>query len=101
MNQTGNSIDKTNPITQRTRSNIAARIQFKEAILQYILAVRNQTKSSSDFGWLLSLATGDAGTLLAVLNGKKARRFDAIIQKLEREIILLKVEEKMEKSHHE
>ncbi|MBN2527038.1 MAG: hypothetical protein JXR76_11645 [Deltaproteobacteria bacterium] len=82
-------------------SDLSAQIRFKEALLECVLSLQGKFKNRSDLGWLLSIAAGSAGTLMAVLNGKKAQNFNQIIRELEQHIMLLKVEEKFMKSRFE
>ena len=60
-----------------------------------IAIYRNRSATQTDLSWLLSIFASDAGTLMAVLHGEKAREYDDIIRQLERDIILLKVDEKI------
>ena len=95
MNPTEKENDTDKATARENTPDIGARIRFKQALLEYMLSIKSRTKNSSDFGWLLSLAAGDVGTLMAVLEGKSSRQFDALIRRLEQEIIDLKVDEKL------
>ena len=82
-------------MAHRQNSDIAAQIRFKEALLDCVQHLRNDSKNRSDMGWLTSIATVGAGTVMAVLSGKKAHQYNQIIRELERDIIMLKVEERL------
>ena len=82
-------------MTDQQKSDITAQIRFREALLDCVLHLRDKSRSRSDLGWLMSIATAGVGTITAVLNGKKAQQYSNIIRELERDITFLKVQEQL------
>ena len=76
-------------------SKLKKEIWIKEELLRCFSSLSSRNADKSDLGWLLSMVAGDIGTLLAVSFGKRARTFDDVVRRLERNIMLLKVDEKL------
>jgi hypothetical protein len=74
---------------------ITKTIRKKEDVLRHVKRMGTNYANKSDTGWLLSMFAGEAGTLLAVLSGIKARKWDDVVHVLEEEILLLKIDKKL------
>ena len=66
-----------------------------ELLLELARTVEGGHYRRSNRGWMVSMFTLEAGTLLAVLSGHKARRWSALIQSLELDLALLKMERRL------
>ncbi len=68
----------------------------KQLLLQIIREIQASYAKKSDLGWFLSMATLEAGTILAVLSGGKARKWADTAKNLETEILLLEIERRLQ-----
>jgi hypothetical protein len=74
---------------------ITSALQEKEQLLQKARQLSQKQSKKSDIGWFLSNFTDEIGTIMAVLSGQKARKWDDVVRYLEQEIVLLKVDQKL------
>ena len=63
---------------QQQLQEITTKIDKIEEVLKQAQSMSGRYTRKSDIGWLLSMFSGEAGTLLAVLSGMKARKWDDI-----------------------
>lgn len=81
--------------------DLSAAICEKEQLLESARMTGVRHWRRSDTGWLLSALSDQVGTLVAVVSGKKARKWREVIRKLEEEILLLKVDQKLKQKEIE
>lgn len=60
-----------------------------EVLLELMATVESQHSRRSDRGWMVSMLTLEAGTLMAVSASGKARRWSAMSRALERDMLRL------------
>ena len=73
---------------------ISLAITRREEVLTLAKDISLGYTQKTNLGWLLSTCAEEAGTILAVLSGTHAKKWDEIVHKLEEEISLLKVDKK-------
>lgn len=76
---------------------ITSALQEKEQLLQKARQLSQKHSKKSDMGWFLSGLSDEVGTIMAVLSGQKARKWEDVVRYLEQEIVLLKVDQKLKK----
>lgn len=81
------------PYTQELQELTAA-IEQREALVAEVKKRSGRDLTQSDLGWLLSIFASETGTLLAVMRGIHARKWDDIARRLEEEILWLKLDRK-------
>ena len=67
-------------------------IAQREVLLELAALVEQRRYRRSDRGWMVSMFTLEAGTMLAVLSGRKARRLGSLVRSLELDLVTLKME---------
>lgn len=82
---------------QRELAEIDSAIREREEILGQIHGLCAAYSTRSDTGWLLSMLAAEAGTLLAVFAGLKARKWTDIAHTLEQEVQELKIDKRWKK----
>lgn len=81
------------------RDNVRRRdrsIARRAVLLDLIRETQGLYQRRSDLGWFLSMVTLEAGTICAVLSGSRARSWGEFAARLEREILLLTIEQKLD-----
>lgn len=74
---------------------VTALIHIKELELYYAKLMALKYQNISGAGWISSIVQGSAGAFLAVLSGKKARKWNDEVVRLENEVLLLLVEKRI------
>ena len=93
----------SDPAASKTLDSLRASVREREraiarraVLLDLVRATQGRHQRRSDFGWFLSMVTLEAGTIYAVLSGSKARTWGEFAARLEREIMLLTIEQKLD-----
>ncbi len=73
---------------------IETELTQREEVLQQLREISRHYMRRSNTGWFISIVAEWPGTLMAVLDGSKGRKWDEIARRLEGEILLLKVDER-------
>jgi hypothetical protein len=87
------SVMSVEVLTQQIQALTAA-IQEREALLPEIKKRSGKYLTQSDVGWLLSIFTSEAGTLMAVTRGIQARKWDELAKQLDEELLWLRIDQK-------
>ena len=88
--------DQPSSASRRLRA-IEQAIHKHELLLELARTLEGRDQRRSDRGWLISMFTLEAGTMLAVLSGRKARRWGSLIRSLEMDLLLLQMERRLER----
>lgn len=89
--QTGISTDD---LSRQLRS-IKTAISTRKVLLYQVKRISSAVSRKSEVGWILSALANEPGTLLAVNSGSLAQRWDAVVRKMEHEILLLTMDAKL------
>ena len=88
-------VEWQNPETLREElAMLETALQQRRDLLQQLREICRRYMRRSNTGWFISIVAEWPGTLMAVLDGSKVRKWDEIARQLEGEILLLEVDKR-------
>lgn len=90
-----NSVERqSSKVLQKELDALETAIKQRQNVLQLLREISRNHMRRSNTGWFISIVAEWPGTLMAVLEGSKGRKWDELARQLEGELLLLKVDKR-------